>query len=175
MTSNPKCWMTCRDCGHRTITRRSFIQRRSPLICSKCGGRLTPSAAASAALVLGMDRRREMAMKAEADQVVGSPDAQDLVEELAPCELYARTSWPTPQQLCPNAARADTPMVPASSEWRVFQITGRSKSTKQTESRIVQAVSASAAWDQVKQQMAIGSMTEITIPIAPVSARVANE
>jgi len=47
MAVNPKCRATCRDCGRKTLIRRSEFERHFRPRCGKCGGFLEPSRRAS--------------------------------------------------------------------------------------------------------------------------------
>lgn len=60
MPANPKCWVKCLDCSHRELIRRSHLERRTRVRCSRCGGPVEPSEAARRDLTAGMDRAREM-------------------------------------------------------------------------------------------------------------------
>lgn len=59
MPANPRCWVTCVDCGEREMVRRSALGRRTRLRCRACGGAVEPSDDARDDLAEGMDRRRE--------------------------------------------------------------------------------------------------------------------
>jgi hypothetical protein len=57
MANSPRCWVHCLDCGHRDMIRRSWLERRSRVRCSRCGGPVEPSPAARQDLIAGSDRR----------------------------------------------------------------------------------------------------------------------
>lgn len=61
MPANPRCWVRCLDCSHRTMIPRSWLDRRTRPRCVRCGGPIEPSEDARRALVRGTDlaRRRK--------------------------------------------------------------------------------------------------------------------
>lgn len=59
MAANPRCVVTCLDCGHRSHVPRAALGRRTRIRCSMCGGAVEASPAARAALISGMDTRQE--------------------------------------------------------------------------------------------------------------------
>jgi len=60
MANNPNCWVTCADCNHHDRIRRSNIDRRGGVRCSKCGGPVDLSERAREDLVLGADTRTKL-------------------------------------------------------------------------------------------------------------------
>jgi len=60
MPANPKCWVRCVECGGRDLIRRSWLERRWRVRCSRCGGAVEASNEARRALVKGMDRKRQL-------------------------------------------------------------------------------------------------------------------
>jgi ribosomal protein S27E len=60
MPSNPKCWVRCRDCGHREMIRRSCFERAARPRCCRCGGPVEASKSARASMTRGMDYSRQL-------------------------------------------------------------------------------------------------------------------
>lgn len=59
MAHNPKCFVTCLDCGNQNRIPRSALDRAARVRCSRCGGPVELSRSASRDLAIGVTRFKE--------------------------------------------------------------------------------------------------------------------